>query len=123
MKKKFLLFIIGLRHKFYAKFGRKLVVNQTVENAQQVLIIEPDACCTNLKLGITDQRAEQLFNNVVELFKTEKDIIDVVEKMGPECKHANELFFVSMIIMQIQHDRRMMMSNPLSVILGGLNKK
>jgi len=123
MKKKFLLFMMGLHHKFYAKFGRRIVVNQTVENAQQILIIDPGACCTNLKLGISDERAEQLFNGVVKLFQTEKDNVDVAEKMGPECKHANELFFVSMTIMQIQQERRMIMSNPLSVILGALNKK
>jgi len=122
MRKKYLLLVESIRHKFYSKFGRTMVVNQTVENAQQVLIIEPDACCENLKLGISDERAEQLHNGVVKLFGTEKDIIGVVQKMGPECKHANELFFVSMAIMQLQEESRMTKSEARRLILRELYK-
>lgn len=107
MKYRFLNYLIRWNHNFWNKNGRKVVVNQTVENALTVLMIEPEACCPYLKLGITKERAEELTEAVGESFKVRKDITEVDVDVSPKCKHANELFFVAWIIMEMQQRTRM----------------
>lgn len=78
--------------------------------ALHVLEIEGEAETDSLirAIGMTEERAKELEGKCIAAFNGVSNIIQVITKISKECTHANELYFVSMVITQI-HSR---MTNP-----------
>jgi len=87
-------------------------------NALHVVEIERDGDLLS-GLGMTKERAEELENLAEKVYNESNNVVEVMEKVSKHCKHANELYFVSMVI-TTEHNRGMSMKNhPLMMILGG----
>ena len=97
---------------------RKLVVKTNTTN--QLHVIEVNLKADNLvdSLGMTEDRAKELFDIVKNEYDKHVCIVTTMEIVSKQCKHANELYFMSMAINHI-HTQRSSIGSVLSAILGG----
>lgn len=66
-----------------------------------VLEIEDKTDNITTALGITQERAKELEEKVKVALKASDNVVQVIVPLSKECKHANELYFVSMIMTDI----------------------
>ena len=107
-----------LRHVYWKAFARKYKLSNVDGTPVKVTLIEPDACCTYLKLGMTEDRAKELTKSLLAIYNTKSDIVEVIEAVSVECKHANELAFCMLTLVEIHSARQ----NPLQAIMGMMRR-
>lgn len=66
-------------------------------------------------LGITQERAAYLGNMCHRAFVADGDIMTCAEQISPECTHANELYFVGVMLSTLQ----MRQQSPIIMMGGG----
>ncbi|TXI90014.1 MAG: hypothetical protein E6Q36_02250 [Chryseobacterium sp.] len=83
-------------------FNRPKYIQVMNEPGKSLHIIEIDKESDNLidAMGMTRERAMELRLKVDAGFIKHKNIVSIAEELSQECKHANELFFVTYSISQ-----------------------
>lgn len=89
---------------------RKKRIPEEIQKAPgtfSVVIVNQEGNLTD-DLGITEERAVLLSQMVQTNYITSKRITEVAEKVSAHCVHANEVFYISLIIADIHHKHNMM---------------
>jgi len=106
-------------------FLKKLVTKKTVilnvSNKNSLHIIEVEKDCDSLteSLGITEEKANELYKECKMLFLNYNNIVEIASIMSKKCVHANELYFCCVTITSIHND----MTNPMNFLQQMFNKK
>lgn len=104
---------------FWKRINKKIVViTNEPGTALHVVEIDGDTPYSHEALGITVERVEELVSTCKSLMKKHENIVKVAVDASKECKHANELFFVTIVIRKMQEDN----NNPLGSLMGALFK-
>lgn len=105
--------------RFFRKlFARKLVV--TNEPGKCLIVIEVETKTRSIitALGMTEERAEELERMCQQTFHKHSNIVSTMAEASTHCLHANELYFVSMILTTI-HDKQRNVGGILGALLSG----
>lgn len=79
-----------------------------------IIVVDPDATNLTDGLGISTERAIELSKLVQTAYINSKKIDEVGVKVSEHCVHANEIFYISLIIGDI-HQKNSMMSDMSSI--------
>lgn len=83
-----------------------------------VLEIEDETNNITTALGITPERAKELEDKVKTALNSSDNIVHIIVPLSKECKHANELYFVSMMMTEIV----VKMRNPFRAMVFSIGK-
>lgn len=84
----------------------------------KVVIINDNAEFISESLGISDERAYNLYLETRESFKAHDKIFSCIAEMSTKCKHPNELVMVVIVI----SDLKSSLNNPLNGLLNSFLK-
>lgn len=93
--------------RFFRKlFARKLVVTNEPGKCLTVIEVETETESVITALGLTEERAEELEVMCKRTFYKHSNIVATMAEASTHCKHANELYFVSMILTIIHRQHK-----------------
>jgi hypothetical protein len=105
---------------------RKFINSDELEaGTLKVISLNPDAETIDDALGITKERAKVLADKVRESYHTSGDLSEAGAKISEICKHPNELFFASFVLVNAHHKHQAMgglMEGLLGKMMGGKDK-
>lgn len=79
-------------------------------------IVDPDSVKLTEALGIPEERVNELGEASEKALITAKDTVKAMNIVAPMCKHINEYFFCSYVIIHSANR----MNNPLNGLLGAI---
>jgi hypothetical protein len=87
-------------------FKRPILLSPSIDAGKclHVIHIEKDTNSVIESLGISKERADELLQITYDSYTKHNSIVSVCEDVSKYCKHANELFFVSIAIVNKQRD-------------------
>ena len=83
------------------KMFKKKKKGYNTDGQYKLLIIDEDADLLHHNLGITDDRAEVLLQVCLNAYDSSIILHSALEKIVSECKHTNEVVFVSLLLQKI----------------------
>ena len=102
------------------KLPKKKVLTKYVKSGTElhVLEIEDNTDSMISALGIIPERAKQLEEVVLKTFAISKNCVAAMAIISKEVKHANELYFASMMMTEVMSRAR----NPLHAIFAHIGR-
>lgn len=85
---------------------------ESTQKSFSLAIVDEESSVLTDALGITQERAEELFVKVRKAFMVSDKITKAAALVTPDCRHENELLFCYHAIAKLQSD----LNNPLSVL-------
>lgn len=107
--------------KLFPKKASKLKYSE-IGNALHVKEISEEGECLHEGLGMTVKRCDELNEICHKAFMSEENIIASMEVISKECKHANELFFCSYMIVK-SHLRNNEDADPILALLKNIMRR
>lgn len=95
-----------LSHFFRKLFARKLVVTNEPGKCLTVIEVETKTDSIITALGMTEERADELERMCQMTFAKHSNIVATMAETSTHCLHANELYYVSMILTTIHTKQR-----------------
>lgn len=87
--------------KWLGKLFKKKKKGYNTDGQYKLLIIDEDSDLLHHNLGITDDRAEVLLQTCLNAYDNSIILHAALEKIVSECKHTNEVVFVSLLLQKI----------------------
>lgn len=80
------------------KVKNELVVQVNEHNKFHVIEVEKETSQVSEALGLTEARKGELVDVAINTYRSTKNVVECMAIASKECKHANELFWMSFII-------------------------
>lgn len=102
------------------KVAKKKVLAKYVKPGTELHVLEIEDATDSMieSLGIIKERAQQLEEVVLKAFAISKNCVACMAIVSKQVKHANELYFVSMIVTELMSRAR----NPLHAIFAQIGR-